>query len=754
MTASSLEGELSLFGIIADGDCKSDFDHYGGFLLFALLMLYTFKVLATLCDGHLTSVLETMVGRFGISEDVAGATLLAISSSAPELFNAIVSTFVIVSSSGVSNIVGSALFNLLCIIGILPICSKTGPLKIWWYPTMRDAFFYALAVGELYLVIADGKVVLWEAFLMVASYGLYVAYFTVNERILRYFGWSQRRVAAGGAGPVGDMSPAPKRVGAQCEPDRGSEADNAAGDGEKGQSTDTAGTELETRQTDATKCTIVAVAPAPTDGWEPERSLHTVDSLKLAPKLHEFVAAYRQKFKTWKLAFDATDTDGNGRIEIQELMAMLNALTLKLDVSVVTDIFRACDLNENGNIQPHEFASVLWDGGLPISAFAVGWKSTAIILHKLNEAVTAYRKKFKTCQLAFEATDAAGSGSISLQQLTAMLRSLELTFEGRFMEEIFRICDFNKDGKIQPHEFESVLWEGRLAEGSRSTAAVVQKLNEVAVAYHARFRTWQHAFEATDTDRNGCIDVAELATTVASMNIRLEDRLVKDIFHTCDVSRGGGIQPHQFASVLWEGRLLISTFSERADIDGGGGETPGLCTRLDPSVALIDLTMPAHEYILVAFVVVVFWVAFYTYIMVDAAHRLGCFLEVPATVMGLIVLAAGTSVPDMIASISVAKAGFADMAAANAVGSNTFDILLGLGLPWLLRCADGTEIEVPVTELRESIVILVAALIAYVVLIHIKGYVLDAYVGGFMLLVYIAAITYILVRHYTHFHDQ
>lgn len=33
----------------------------------------------------------------------------------------------------------------------------------------------------------------------------------------------------------------------------------------------------------------------------------------------------------------------------------------------------------------------------------------------------------------------------------------------------------------------------------------------------------------------------------------------------------------------------------------------------------------------------------------------------------------------------VARAGEADMAIANAVGSNVFDILLGLGLPWMLK---------------------------------------------------------------------
>ena len=60
------------------------------------------------------------------------------------------------------------------------------------------------------------------------------------------------------------------------------------------------------------------------------------------------------------------------------------------------------------------------------------------------------------------------------------------------------------------------------------------------------------------------------------------------------------------------------------------------------------------------------------------------FARDSTVVMGTTVLAAGTSIPDALSSISVAKDGYADMAVANAVGSNVFDIWLGLGLPWLL----------------------------------------------------------------------
>jgi len=45
----------------------------------------------------------------------------------------------------------------------------------------------------------------------------------------------------------------------------------------------------------------------------------------------------------------------------------------------------------------------------------------------------------------------------------------------------------------------------------------------------------------------------------------------------------------------------------------------------------------------------------------------------------------GTSIPDALSSIVVAKNGEGDMAVANAVGSNVFNIGLGLGLPWFIK---------------------------------------------------------------------
>lgn len=46
-------------------------------------------------------------------------------------------------------------------------------------------------------------------------------------------------------------------------------------------------------------------------------------------------------------------------------------------------------------------------------------------------------------------------------------------------------------------------------------------------------------------------------------------------------------------------------------------------------------------------------------------------------VMGLTFLAAGTSIPDLITSVIVARKGHGDMALSSSIGSNMFDVTVG-----------------------------------------------------------------------------
>ncbi|RUS84637.1 hypothetical protein EGW08_007609 [Elysia chlorotica] len=90
------------------------------------------------------------------------------------------------------------------------------------------------------------------------------------------------------------------------------------------------------------------------------------------------------------------------------------------------------------------------------------------------------------------------------------------------------------------------------------------------------------------------------------------------------------------------------------------------------------------RFYMIPFALSVVYLAVYSYFMVWAMSVAAWGLNIPDTVTGLTILAAGTSVPDCLSSIFVARDGFGDMAVSNAIGSNVFDILLCLGVPWMM----------------------------------------------------------------------
>ncbi|MEQ2225307.1 hypothetical protein ILYODFUR_016129 [Ilyodon furcidens] len=93
----------------------------GAVLLHITATLYMFLALAITCDEYFVTSLEKICEKLDLSEDVAGATFMAAGSSAPELFASVIGVFITHGDVGVGTIVGSAVFNILCIIGVCGI---------------------------------------------------------------------------------------------------------------------------------------------------------------------------------------------------------------------------------------------------------------------------------------------------------------------------------------------------------------------------------------------------------------------------------------------------------------------------------------------------------------------------------------------------------------------------------------------------------------------------------------------------------
>ncbi|XP_063679666.1 sodium/potassium/calcium exchanger 1-like isoform X4 [Bolinopsis microptera] len=133
----------------------------------------------------------------------------------------------------------------------------------------------------------------------------------------------------------------------------------------------------------------------------------------------------------------------------------------------------------------------------------------------------------------------------------------------------------------------------------------------------------------------------------------------------------------------------------------------------------------------VTFIMSILWIAVFSYLMVWWTETLGRTLglgEKPE-IMGLTLIAAGTSVPDLITSVIVARKGLGDMAVSSSLGSNLFDICVGLPIPWLVAIACNKEIKVDADGMFCSVLMLFAMLMAIIIIIAISKWKMTKVLG-------------------------
>jgi len=164
-----------------------------GLMVYLFGTLYLFVGIAIICDDYFEDSLYAICEKFKLSEDVAGATFMAAGSSAPELFTAMADAFGTHNAIGIGTIVGSAVFNLVCICG-LSAAVPGKPLNLDWRPLARDASFYFSAICILMWTLMDGEVTGWEAAGFLVSYALYILFMYFNQSIMAKCGGTQAEV--------------------------------------------------------------------------------------------------------------------------------------------------------------------------------------------------------------------------------------------------------------------------------------------------------------------------------------------------------------------------------------------------------------------------------------------------------------------------------------------------------------------------------------------------------------------------------
>ncbi|XP_069382595.1 sodium/potassium/calcium exchanger 1-like isoform X2 [Paralichthys olivaceus] len=508
----------------------------GWVVLHIMGMIYMFVALAIVCDEFFVPALEVITINLQISDDVAGATFMAAGGSAPELFTSLIGVFISHSNVGIGTIVGSAVFNILFVIGMCAIFSRE-MLHLTWWPLFRDVTFYILDLIMLIVFFLDSVIMWWESVLLVLGYISYVSFMKVNSQIEQAVKSQLNK----------HMSIV--KVWTAEEPEKESDA-----------------TQPPPPPPPPPPAAVAAPSAAPPAEEKPKPAPEPPPS---SPQLHKQ---------------PSEPQDDKARLRVRP---------------------------------------VLQRGGSSASLHNTSLRSTIfqLMIHTLDPLGEEDDHKSKSEQTTTTAAAAAAAaavppGGAAAEPSTSQPPKAEETTE--------KTSD-------QPDESQAAAASAGGSDGSDSSAE----------------------------DDSGDEDSGDSAESVDDGDRNEEEEAEEE---------------NEPLSLEWpETRSKQATY-----------------LFLLPIVFPLWLTLPdvrnlaSRRYFVVTFIGCILWIGVFSYLMVWWAHQVGETVGISEEIMGLTILAAGTSIPDLITSVIVARKGLGDMAVSSSVGSNIFDITIGLPVPWLM----------------------------------------------------------------------
>ncbi|MFW5651816.1 MAG: calcium/sodium antiporter [Acetivibrio ethanolgignens] len=126
-------------------------------------------------------------------------------------------------------------------------------------------------------------------------------------------------------------------------------------------------------------------------------------------------------------------------------------------------------------------------------------------------------------------------------------------------------------------------------------------------------------------------------------------------------------------------------------------------------------------------------------VVVDSASDIAAAFGLSQTLIGLTIVAVGTSLPELVTSVVAAGKGENDMALGNVIGSNIFNVLLILGISSTI-----TPISIGMESIYDLVLLTVMSLLVYFFCISKKR--LNRTEGVIMIIVYIVYMYYICTR--------
>jgi K+-dependent Na+/Ca+ exchanger-like protein len=669
---------------------------------------YMFVALAIVCDEFFVPALEVYVDIFKISMDVAGATLMAAGGSAPELFTSMFGTMA-GSDLGFSTIVGSAVFNVLFVIAVCAIFSKT-LLELTWYPLARDSTCYLIALAAVALMFqgpwSPREIHLWEAATLFTMYIGYVVLMKFSARIQE----SLEARYGGGSTNVEEIAAEDGAAYLERTDTRTSE---------KRTSTKLEGKDI---GTDPEKGLLTMMADQKVDAVFHKPSTFRAGIHHLMVNKDDIVAtaglaAVSNIVGSMKEVFEKLDTDGSGSLEMDELKPLMTLIGLDLGEDEIQAAMRQI-ARRDGHVDKISFEE--------FSRWYIS--SEARISVKMRQV--------------FDDLDTNKSGFLEKNEFLKLLETLGHKMDDKDTDEAFK--------NVQSF---SIL-DGSAAQGGY---------------YKEDFSLAEHpsVVAGDGGDAGDAGDTGDAGDNDAPTNGKTGQPSKPKQSNTWIDAEKNGISFEQFdawyrASDYFQEKkhhieAEAALHEEHFNLDYPYGEawsvqawwwlTYPIVSLL--FVTLADVRRPNMDGLFTAtttFVKSIFWIGVFSFCMVDWTIVVCNTIGVPEAVAGVTVLAAGTSVPDLLSSVIVARQGEGDMAVSSSIGSNIFDVLVGLPVPWMIACLIGrgggpnkglNYVPVQTNSLLFSLLVLMGMLFSVIVIIKLSGWKMTKGLGFSMIGLYV-----------------
>ncbi|XP_042543663.1 sodium/potassium/calcium exchanger 1 isoform X3 [Dipodomys spectabilis] len=544
-------------------------------------MMYVFVALAIVCDEYFVPALGVITDKLQISEDVAGATFMAAGGSAPELFTSLIGVFISHSNVGIGTIVGSAVFNILFVIGTCALFSRE-ILNLTWWPLFRDVSFYILDLSMLIIFFLDSLIAWWESLLLLLAYALYVFTMKWNKQIELWVKEQLSRRPVAKVMALGDFSKLPSML------IRGSSSASL--------------------HNSIIRSTIFHLM------------IHSLDPLGEARASKDKQESLNQEARAQPQAKAECKPEEEEPAELPAVKVIpAPAPDVKGDQEEDPDSQEGVPGADSKREVTGE------EGGTP------------------GEGETEEKSGGETQPEDEGETEAGGKGDEHEGESEAGVKD---EHEGGSEAE----------GKADEHEGEIQAGDGEIQSEEGETELQGTDAGDQGEATSG---------EEKGADGEGGSDGGE------SEEEEEEDEEDDEEEEEEEEEEERDEEPLSLEWPATRQKQAIYLF-------------------LLPIVFPLWLTIPdvrreeSRKFFVITFLGSIIWIAMFSYLMVWWAHQVGETIGISEEIMGLTILAAGTSIPDLITSVIVARKGLGDMAVSSSVGSNIFDITVGLPVPWLL----------------------------------------------------------------------